>query len=114
MKKQKTAIFLVLLFLIFSLVGCAGEKDIKEKSPIDTRYTPQSQEIVTDYEYKYNFLLGEFVLVPNTHTETIPEKYEVCYLVVYIDDSTIESWETVDKAEYDRAVQTISAKGGGQ
>lgn len=78
--------------------------------------TPQTQETVTDYEYKYNFWTGDFVLVPNIHTETVPEKYEVLYFVTYDNGDTSHCWEAVNKAEYDAAVAFLETqtKGGGQ
>lgn len=71
---------------------------------------------VTDYEYKYNFWTGDFVLVPNVHTETVPEKYEVLYFVTYDNGDTSHCWEAVNKAEYDAAVAFLEmqTKGGGQ
>ena len=94
------------------LFAACDDKEIADKTPTDLRYTPAHQEMVTDYEYKYNVWQGEFVLVPNVRTEYVPDKYEVYYLITYVDGDTAERWETVGKAEYDAAAAFLSECGG--
>ena len=104
--KYKTKIIATLLFIalvVFSFTACGGEKEVVDKIPLDTRYTPQHQEVVTTYEYKYDVWGGGFKLLPNAHTETIPERYEVHYRITYTDDSVENVWEEVSKVEYDVA-----------
>lgn len=56
------------------------------------------------------------MLVPNVHTETVPEKYEVLYFVTYNNGDTSHCWEVVNKTEYDAAVNFLEkqTEGGGQ
>ncbi len=103
MKRLKTIMLLFILIASVSLfAACADGKEIKSKSPLATRYTPERQEVVTDYHYKYNFLVGEFQLIPEVRTANIPEKYEVYYHIVYTDGSFEYRWEAVDKGEYEQ------------
>lgn len=108
---KRIATLLIIIVVALSFAGCT-DKEIESKTPLDVRYTPQHQETVTDYEYKYNFWTGDFVLVPNIHTETIPDKYEVQYIVTYTNGDTDTQWEEVGKAEYDAAAAMLA--GGGE
>lgn len=103
------AAFLLIILITLSLTGCS-DPAIVSKTPTDVRFTPQHQETITEYKYQYDWLNGDFILVPFVRTEIIPDKYEVCYLVEYADGSTTNTWETVTKAEYDKAI----AEFGGQ
>lgn len=112
MQTLKRITLLLILVACTLLFAACGDKEIADKTPTDLRYTPAHQEMVTDYEYKYNFLQGDWVLVPNVHTETVPDKYEVYYRITYVDGGTTEHWETVDKSEYDAAAAFLSEGGG--
>ena len=116
MKKLKTIALCLLCVIVAVCFTACDDPVVVDKVIEDARYTPQTQETVTDYEYKYNFWTGDFVLVPNVHTETVPEKYEVLYFVTYDNGDTSHSWEAVNKAEYDAAVAFLEmqTKGGGQ
>ena len=64
--KRLKAITLCLLCAIVAICFTAcDDRVVVDKLIEDARYTPQTQETVTDYEYKYNFWTGDFVLVPN-------------------------------------------------
>ncbi len=107
--KRITLILIMSATLFFT---ACNSKEIAEKTPADLRYTPARQELVTDYEYKYNWWTGDFELVPNVHTETLPEKYEIYYLITYTDGTSAEGWETVNKSEYDATSDFLSEGGG--
>lgn len=100
---KRILLFLIIVAAALSFTACGDSAEIVSKTPLDVRYTPQHQEFVTDYEYKYNWWTGDFELVPNMHTETIPDKYEVLYHIEYTDGKTADKWESVNKAEYDAA-----------
>lgn len=105
------AIIIIIVFgiIIFSIVKCSP-KVIKEE-PINVRYFPAREEIQTEHEYKYNFLEGEWQLVPNTRTVTVPEKYEVEYLLTYDNGTTTKKWREVSKEVYeDIALKLNSGK----
>lgn len=108
-KKIAPLIILACIAVIFA--ACGDGKEIADKTPIDTRYTEARQEVVTDYHYRYNWLGDGFVIVPDTHTVTRPEIYEVCYHITYTDGTFADKWEITDKTEYERAAAIIT--GGG-
>ena len=112
MKPLKHIATLLIIVVALFFTACT-DKEIESKTPLDVRYTPQHQETVTDYEYKFNVWQGDFVLVPNIHTETIPDKYEVQYIVMYTNGDTVTRWEEVDKTEYDAAAAMLAGGGGG-
>ncbi len=110
MKFAKHFVVLFLIILItLSLTGCS-DPAIVSKKPIDVRFTPQHQETITEYKYQYDWLNGEFILVPFVHTEFILDKYEVLYRITYSDEKSNDIWETVAKTEYNKAL----AECGGQ
>lgn len=88
---KRILLFLIIVAAALSFTACGDSAEIASKTPLDVRYTPQHQEFVTDYEYKYNWWTGDFELVPNMHTETIPDKYEVLYHIEYTDGSTADN-----------------------
>ena len=64
MKTRLITSILLIAFIItflFCSVGCA---EVVSETPLDTDFIAAHDEVVTDYEYKYNALEGEFVLVP--------------------------------------------------
>lgn len=77
MKKLKTIALCLLCVIVAVCFTACDDPVVVDKVIEDARYTPQTQETVTDYEYKYNFWTGDFVLVPNVHTETVPEKMDI-------------------------------------
>lgn len=100
-------VILPIILMVVTLCSCVAV-EVSEKKPIDFRYTEARTEIVTDYKHKYSWLQGDFILVPDTHTETIPEKYEVLYLTTYSNGVSREEWEEIDRNTY------ISLNGGGE
>jgi len=116
MKKLKTIALCLLCVIIAICFTAFFDRVVVVTTIEDVQYTPQTQETVTDYEYKYNFWTGDFVLVPNIHTETVPEKYEVLYFITYDNGDTSHWWEAVSKTEYDAVVAFLGkqAEDGGQ
>lgn len=55
------------------------------------------QETVTTYKNKYNPSEGAWQYVPNVHTKTVPDTYEVQYIITYDDGS-----EEVTRPEYEK------------
>ena len=104
---KKIMLLMVILVLSICFVGCESKTAVSSKA-IDCRYTEAYTEIVTEYEHKYSWIKGDFVLVPNTHSEHRPAKYEILYLISYDDGTTDEQWKEVDKATY------MSFKGGAE
>lgn len=107
MKNKLLVMFIILVAIAVLLCGC--EKEIASKEAINTRFTPAHSEVETDYTYKYSWLQENFVLVPNVHTVTYPDKYEVEYLVTYIDGTTATKWEEVTESEYKSVLAEMEA-----
>ena len=99
MKKAVLTIMIIALIIFSS--ACAGGRNEIGREPIDCRYTEPYSEVVTDYEYKYSILHGEFKYVPNTHSITHPGKYEILYLIKYDNNTALKQWEEVDRSTYE-------------
>lgn len=83
-------------------------------TPIDCRITKPHEGIATDYEYTYDWFNGKVVKMPNVHSDTISEKYEVLYKIEPkrhpspTDDGITEEWHEVTKEEYEEALNTLN------
>lgn len=53
---------------------------------------------------------GKFVLIPNIHTETFPEKYEIYYRITYDNGKIARIWEEVSKSENEAAAETFNIR----
>ena len=96
--KKIISLIIAAIFLI-TLVAC--EKKLEaSRDVIDCCYTPAHEEVVTEYEYKYDAWKGEYRLMPNTHTKKYNEKYELLYKITYDDGSSEEKWQEVTEKEY--------------
>ena len=96
--KKIISLIIAAIFLI-TLAAC--EKKVEaSRDVIDYRYTPAHEEVVTEYEYKYDGWKGEFRLMPNTHTKKYNESYELLYKITYTDGSSKEEWQEVTEKEY--------------
>lgn len=84
------------------IYGCHELEEVSREA-VDRRYTAAYDSIETDYQYKYNFFEGAFVLVPKIKTVHHEEKYEVLYRVTYDNGSTYDWWETVGEEEWEEA-----------
>lgn len=101
--KKIIAILISMLFIIFMLCACDPPRQIVKKTPIETSFQEAYDSVETDYNYKYNWLEDEFVLVPDTHTVHHSAQYKVKYYIKY-DDGTHETvWEPVNYNEYSKA-----------
>ena len=107
MKRKPILLIAVIAFALCLLCGCGGDKEIVSKTPLDTRYTAERHELVTYYHYKYNVLGGGFQIVPEVRSETVPEKYEVYYHVIFVDGTTSDRWETTNKTEYEQVEESL-------
>ncbi|MBQ9975851.1 MAG: hypothetical protein IJP16_05010 [Clostridia bacterium] len=101
MKKTLSFVMFIIFctILLMLLCSCKLPEEV-ERTAIDCRYTEAHTEVVTDYKHKYSWYHGDFMLVPDTHTEYRPEKYEILYLVKYDDGSSREEWKQVDRNTY--------------
>lgn len=99
---RKIIAFILIFMIIIPLYGCNSLVETG-KEAVEVRYTPAVDKVETDYIYKYNWYLGEFVLVPDTETVHYDEKYEVRYIITYDDGSTLSEWQTADKETYEKA-----------
>jgi len=96
--KKIISLIIAAIFLI-ALVACEKKIEVS-RDVIDCRYTPAHEEVVTEYEYKYDGWKGEYRLMPNTHTKKYNEKYELLYKITYDDGSSEKNWQEVTEKEY--------------
>ena len=104
-----TSILLIasIITFLFSSVGCA---EVISETPIDTEFITAHDEVVTDYEYKYNAWKGEFVLVPAIKTVHKEDCYKVQYKITYSDGSSYTEWREVDKVTFEDAEKAIAER----
>ena len=76
-----------------------------------SRYVKAYEDVVTDYEYKYDFINGRLRLLPNTHTVKHKAVYQLKYRTIYDDLTFKDEWVDVSKAEYDE-YEKIKNSGG--
>lgn len=104
-------IFIAILsaaFLMYVLCSCSDDAYIiQSKKAVDTRYTPAYDSVETDTKYEYNWYIGEFQLVPDTHTVKHNEKFEVRYNITYENGSTKAEWCEVDKETYNKVIDEL-------
>lgn len=101
--KKIFALILCSVFMLYVLCSCSEETfDIQKKVAVDTRYTPAYDNVQTDTRYEYNWMTGEFVLLPDTHSVHHNEKYEVRYNITYSNGSIESEWREVDKETYEQ------------
>ena len=93
------AIFLICSLLMIPLSGCQQKNEVS-RVPIDKSYTAPYDGVETEFVYKYNFLEGEFVLLPETKTVHHDAVYKILYRVTYSDGNQAEVWETVTEEKY--------------
>lgn len=99
--KKLIVLLLIITFIVFSLGGCKDSVEIERKA-VDVRYSAACDKVETDYVYKYNWIEGEYILLPDTKTVHYDEKYEIRYNITYDDGSTSSEWQTVDKETYEK------------
>lgn len=100
--KKIIAFILAFMLIVVPLCGCDSLAETGREA-VEVRYKPAVDKVETDYVYKYNYYLGEFVLLPDTETVHHDEEYEVRYKITYEDGSTRSEWQTVDKETYEKA-----------
>lgn len=96
-----------ILTFLFCSVGCA---EVVSETPIDTDFIAAHDEVVTDYEYKYNAWKGEFVLVPVIKTVYKEDCYKVQYKITYSDGNSYTVWREVDRQTYEEALKVIESE----
>ena len=91
---------LAALVVIVGLVGCHTKTEVSG-TPIDTRYTPASVMVKTDYVYRYDILNGKLALVPEMKQVAMPDKWEILWRITYDDGTCEDRWIGCTKAEYE-------------
>lgn len=105
---MKKLLSIILLLVMVAVVSGCSTREVVRRRPVDARYTPAYEEIVTTTEYKVNPLGREtFQLMPNVHTEHHPESYEVAYEVTYSDGTSDVVWQQVSFAQYKAACEEL-------
>ena len=94
---KKVFIVLCLLLTLVVFVSCY---EFSEK-PIDARYTAAYSAMETVYNYKYDWLHGDWRYLPEMRMVDHDEKYEIQYEITYSDGSVVKTWRSVSKEEYE-------------
>lgn len=108
--KRIIALILVILLSI-SISSCSGRAE-SNREILESRYISDYDGVETEYVYKFNWLKGEFVLVPEIKTVHRDATYEILYRITYHDGSVVEQWETVSEDEYNSFIGSGSVKNG--
>ena len=93
-------VFLVLCLLLALVVFVSCYETVSEK-PIDSRYTAAYSAMETVYNYKYDWLYGDWRYLPEMRMVDHDEKYEIQYEITYSDGSVVKTWRSVSKEEYE-------------
>lgn len=104
MKKMIKNLMILSLMVVLCACGSLTKSEVK-KTAIDSRYKAAYTEVVTDYQHKYSWYHGDFKLVPNVHSVTHPESYEILYLIEYDDGTTEEQWREVEYPTYSAFIE---------
>lgn len=105
------AIAVAFVIITFSFTGCDDGVVPVSKTAIDTEYIAAYDAMETVYEYEYDYINGQFVLLPFLKNVHYPAVYRVEFEIVYSDGSVYHTWYEVNKAEYDNAVKAIEERG---
>jgi hypothetical protein len=114
---RKAGIITILCIFIFAIVSVIGvscgadTRTVIKKAACESKHIKAYTEVVTDYEYKFDWLHGKYRLVPNTHTVKHKDEYKLMYRTIYDDLTGKTEWVTVSKAEYD-AYKAQENRGG--
>lgn len=113
-KASIITIVCIILILIISIIGVSCNNRTRvviKKAACESRYVKAYEDVVTDYEYKYDFVNGSLRLLPNTHTAKHKAVYQLKYRTIYDDLTFKDEWVDVSKAEYDE-YEKIKNSGG--
>lgn len=103
----KKSIVGLIVIICFLLSGCTEKVS---EIPIDTEYVEAYDAFETVYEYKYDWLHGDWRYLPVFKSVHHSEEYKVQYEVTYSDGSTNTYWCTVDKETYEDALKQLEGK----
>ena len=96
---KRIVALIILVSLSFAISACSGRAELSREI-IESRYISDYDGVETEYIYKFNWLKGEFVLVPSIKTVHRDATYEILYRITYHDGSVVERWESVSEDEY--------------
>lgn len=105
---KKIITILTIIILLICLVSCEESPTVVSKKPINTDFVAAHSVIETDYEYKWDWLHGDYRMFPVYKEVHYPETYHVQYEVTYSDGSTQTDWREVDKNTYDAVLKEIA------
>lgn len=104
---KKAISILMILILLISIVSCTDLPTAVSEKPINTDFVAAHSVIETDYEYKWDWLHGDYRMFPVYKEVHYPDTYHVQYEITYSDGSTKTKWREVDKNTYDAVLKEI-------
>ena len=106
---MKKIIALLLILALVTLCACKGKEEVSREL-LEHDFTPAYEGIETEYVYQFDYLVGEFRLMPDIHTVRHKAKYQLMYRITYDDNSHEDIWEEVSQKEYDNAVKELTGE----
>ena len=100
---KRIVALIILVSLSFAISACSGRAELSREI-IESRYISDYDGVETEYIYKFNWLKGEFVLVPSIKTVHRDATYEILYRITYRDGNVVEKWETVSEDTFDSLI----------
>lgn len=94
--KKIISVLLAIVFC-FSFVSCKHKTEISRKA-IDKRFTAEHEETRV-----WNSVIPtgkSVIIIPYSQIVTVPDKYEVLYLITYDNGKQKQKWETITETEY--------------
>lgn len=104
MFKKVLTITICVIMLCAILTGCA---EVVSETPIDTEYVAAYDAMETVYEYKYDWLHGDWKYLPVYKQVHHEAEYKVQYKIVYSDGSDTTTWRKVDKQTYEEVLKIL-------
>ncbi len=107
---KRIVVMIVCIGALLCLCACGAE--VVTKTPVSTEYVPAYDAMEMVYEYKYDWLNGEFKYLPNIKQVHHEEVFKVQYKIAYSDGSEETRWEDVDKETYEEAEKALKEREG--
>jgi hypothetical protein len=102
----KKILVIATCFIVICTILTSCTKVVSE-IPIDTEYIAAYDAMETVYEYKYDWINGEYKLLPVYKQVHHSEVYRVQYKIVYSDGNETTVWRKVDRPTYEEALKII-------
>lgn len=101
---RKISFLICVVLTVLTLTGCV---EVVSEKPIEAEYIAAYDAMETVFEYRYDWINGEFKYLPVFKMVHHDEEYRVKYEQVWSDNTTRTIWKTVTRAEYEEALKEL-------